>query len=90
MLLQKDSEGHPLMHKLKEITPEGALDRSLSNAEIRARIQGLKGEVDELLRLLGGGDLEGSKMICCHKCGAGMSEYPAKEIQSNLFQTKDT
>jgi hypothetical protein len=65
------------------------LDRTLSNAAIRARVQGLKCEVDELLRLLGDGALEGSKMICCHKCGVGMPEYPARELQSNLVHSKD-
>lgn len=43
--------------------------------------------MDELLRLVGSGSLEGSKLICCHKDWIDVAEL-AKELSSNLNQTK--
>lgn len=55
----------------KESHAEGSYDGLLNSAKIRAHVETLKGEVEELFRLVGCGSVAESKMLYYYKYGVG-------------------
>lgn len=60
-----------LLHK------ERAENERDPNAELRAHIRSLKGELDELIYVVESGSIVGSRKTYCHKCGVGVVEFQA-------------
>lgn len=86
-----ENEGNCMMHKSKEVYREGSYDGLLNTIEIRARVQKLKVELDELSRIVGCGSIANSKMLYCYECGIGVDEesLAPKELSLKVALTKD-
>jgi hypothetical protein len=93
------NNSHLLRHTGMETSAGGTHGGPWRSGEIRARIQALKGELDELIRLVGSEPDAGCGFICCHRCGMSVEESSGngqllatldpKGSSSKVAQTKD-
>lgn len=77
---RSNQEGQLKVHKSKEMTTEGILDSFWNSTGIRAQTKALKGELDELSRLLDCGSVVSPKKTYHHMYGVGLDGTHANEV----------